>query len=121
VTTEETASGPDITPIALEWVGVSALAPVHVNQMIARLGIPTANGAPDGIHLTFGFISPPVLFGDEHTRAGQIAALNGRLTVHAVAEYVISKERVSDLISVLQETLGNYERNVAAAKEGHHA
>ena len=109
---------PEQVSIRLDWSEVEASPAPHVNQVLAQIGAPTGQGVPDGLHLAFGSISPPVVTGDEEQRAARVAELVGstqKVTVLGRAH--VSREVLDDIIRVLQQAAEQYDAMAALAAE----
>ncbi|MEU9710763.1 hypothetical protein AB0E21_19410 [Streptomyces sp. NPDC047967] len=99
---------PDTTlSLGLSWRnGEQAARPA--NQFIVSVGLPTSQGRPDEIYLTFGQVEPPVLTGTPEQMEDQLRKL-GSLHVETLGRYVVSRDRLQELIEVLQRTAELYD------------
>jgi hypothetical protein len=108
----------DTFALLLDWGEAYDAPRAHVNQFLGQVGVPLADGTPDGVWLVLGSVSPPIVVGaDPEARQRQIDALKGtaRVTVHG--RFQMSRARLDELIGVLQETAANYDSASNAAKE----
>jgi hypothetical protein len=81
------------------------------------MGPPTRDGIPDGIYLALGNIAPPIIIGDDETRQKTIDAIKeSGLQVDVYGHYHLSRERLTDLIEALQQTVKNYDAMAMAAR-----
>lgn len=93
--------------IGIVWPDVSE-APVHrVNQFVSQLEAGGPDGA-DGILLTLGYVPPPVVIGTPEEVGAMYGAL-GALSAHAYGRFSMSRQRVVELIQILQTTVGQYD------------
>ncbi|MGW5974905.1 hypothetical protein [Streptomyces sp. NPDC055186] len=79
------------------------------NQFVASVGLPTAEGKPDQVYITFGQVEPPVLSGTQAAMQQQLRQL-GSLPVETLGRYVVSRSRLQELIDVLQRTAENFDK-----------
>ncbi|MFF6887590.1 hypothetical protein ACFY9F_30895 [Streptomyces sp. NPDC012421] len=78
------------------------------NQFIVTVGLPTSQGRPDEIYLAFGQVEPPMLTGSPAQMEEQLRTL-GSLPVETLGRYVVSRDRLQELIDVLQRTAELYD------------
>lgn len=98
------------TSYALElgWrIGDHAARPA--NQFVVSVGLPTSQGKPDEIYLTIGQAEPPFVTGTPAQMEQQLRAL-GSLPVETLGRYVFSRDRLQELINVLQRTAEIFDR-----------
>jgi hypothetical protein len=104
--------------VRLDWSEVEQTPAQHVNQVLAQVGPPSLKGAPDGIYVALGSVSPPVIPSDGDGREARVAELaNSVLKVAVHARLQLSREALRDLIHVLQTTAGQYDDSVRLAAE----
>lgn len=96
----EDASG---IAIPLVWGGVDDLPVYASNQAMVQLN-PGADGRPDSIILTLGFVAPPVVLG---TRAEQQQAMEslGRIAVRPLSRASMTIGRAKELVEVLSRQI----------------
>ena len=95
--------------VAVDWAGVSEMPPLHVNQIAAQIGVPTADGMPDGLYLLLGAVAPPLIFGkDEEAQRREIEAV-GSIPVTVHGRFHLSRARLSELIDILVRAAENYD------------
>ncbi|MEV7552349.1 hypothetical protein AB0N89_22300 [Amycolatopsis sp. NPDC089917] len=103
--------------VRTNW-GQAADVPVQVaNQFIAQIGAPV-NGRPDGVHLLIGHISPPLLIGgDAQDTRRQIEELGGQIPVTVHDHLFLTRERLGELVGVLQDIERRYDEILGKATE----
>lgn len=96
--------------VSVDWAGEAGVPITHVNQFVAQPGPPTSTTAPDGVFLLIGSIPPPFiprnLEGQKH--ALERLKITG-LKVDVHARYHMSRQRLEELIQVLQTTADTYD------------
>ncbi|MET8908401.1 hypothetical protein [Micromonospora sp. NPDC004551] len=94
--------------VRVVWKDVDTIPVEPANQFAAMVGLPTGSGAPDGVIIVMGYAAPPVLLGtpDEVRRT---AADLVELPVDVKARFVLTRERLGELIKVLQITAQQYD------------
>jgi hypothetical protein len=105
-------------PITVDWTAADEVPTTHVNQFVAQPGPPTAGAGPDGIYLLLGSIPPPLIPNDAEgqRRALEILKATGlKVAVHG--RFQMSRERLDELIQILQQTAENYDRMLEKAAE----
>jgi hypothetical protein len=103
---------PELPPVALrlDWAEHDANSALPANQFIAQVGLPSRQGPPDGIYVTFGHVTPPVLLGPTPEELqNQIEELGGTRTVRSLGSYLLSRGRLDELIEVLQTAARQYD------------
>jgi len=94
--------------VSLVWAGVDEL-PVHAsNQALVQLN-PGADGRPESIVLTLGFVAPPVVLGTPAEQHLAMKALGG-IAVRPLVRTAMSISRAKELVEVLG-------RSIKAAEE----
>jgi hypothetical protein len=89
--------------LPIVWVGLEDVPVLASNQMaIQHVG-------RDEFILTFGELTPPLLVGTEEQRLEQ-AKLISFVTVTPVARVSFNRQRLTDLIRVLEENLARHDR-----------
>jgi hypothetical protein len=104
--------------VQVSWAGLDT-AVVPVNQFITSVGLPAAvTGEPDGIQLVLGYLSPPLLLGNQEEVLRKVREL-GEIKVEARGRFVLTRSRTEELIKVLQTALTQYDqvREVARGRE----
>jgi hypothetical protein len=96
--------------ITVDWGDTTGLPTAHVNQFAVVLGPPAMSGAPDGIYMLLGHLTPPLILGtDQASRIRQLEAQkNIKVNVHG--SFHMSRERLDELIRVLQQMASNYDQ-----------
>lgn len=108
----------DNIPIRVDWDEVNAVPITHVNQFLVQVGPPTAGAGPDGVYLVIGSIPPPFIPPDvEGQRAAveRLKAAGIKVSVHG--RYQMGRERLDELIQVLQQTAEKYDALVEKAAQ----
>ena len=103
--------------VSVDWSKAAEAPTLHVNQFVGQVGTPTAEGNPDGVYLLLGSVRPPVIVGsDEEARRRAIDELKGGLKVTVHGCFHMSRERLDEMIRVLQTTAEHYDAAVEAAR-----
>ncbi|MGW9022882.1 hypothetical protein ACWGQ5_01325 [Streptomyces sp. NPDC055722] len=89
--------------MGLSWRNVDQQPARPANQFVVSVGLPTAEGKPDQVYITFGQVEPPVLSGTPAAMEQELREL-GSLPVETLGRYVVSRSRLQELIDVLQRT-----------------
>lgn len=103
-----------VSEFAADWTGTDALEARLVNQILAQVGVPEKSG-PDGVYLTFGVITPPVIVGRPDIIEAQVAAYDGKLPVKPVVRIRLTREKTAELHALLGTTLEQYDAQAEAA------
>ena len=92
------------------------MAPQYVNQIATQVG-PAAgpNGVPDGIYITVGVATLPIIVGSPEEVSLELSALNP-LRVEVVGRYVVSRERAAEFRDLLDTAIKQYD---TTAEAGH--
>lgn len=99
------------TTVHVDWSDAANAPAAHANQFIAQVGPPTESGMPDGVYLTFGHIPPPLVISkDPEMRQREIEVLKAGIQVEVLGRFHFSRERLAELIKVLQTTVENFDR-----------
>lgn len=97
------------------WVGAEELPVVPVNQVAVQLGLAAGPAqTPDGIYVTFGVATPPLIVGDEATMLAQIAEMNGNLPIQATARVFLTPDRAVEFVGVLQTAIDALKESATA-------
>jgi len=98
---------PDDDSIALPivFIGVEDTPALFTNQFVVQ-------HHQDAFILTLAQISPPILLGTPEERREQAKNV-AFVPVKVVGRFSMTKDRLVELISVLQENLANYEKGVS--------
>lgn len=106
---QETPKLPTLS-ITVDWGDATGLPTTHVNQFAVVLGPPTMSGAPDGIYMLLGHLSPPLILGtDQASRIREFEAQKN-IKVNVLGSFHLSRERLEELIRILQQTASNYDQ-----------
>jgi hypothetical protein len=94
--------------IQTEWGDVDAVPVQVANQFGAGIGVPAAGGVPDGVYLTMGHLSLPILLGSPDEIRSQLET-KGRLTVAVQARFFLTRARLDELIGVLTKAASQFD------------
>ena len=103
-----------LVAVTLDWQDAAEVEPLHVNQLMAQMGVPAPNGVPDGIYITLGRVLPPLAGGpDEESQRKALESLQGStVKVGVQGRFHISRAHVDSFIRVLQEMADRYDAAV---------
>lgn len=96
--------------LATEWGDVSGVPVQYSNQYAASLGLPTADGHPDGIYLTFGHLQIPLITGGEAEIRRLLEERGSKVIVAPQARFILSRARLGELIGLLNKIAEQYDR-----------
>jgi hypothetical protein len=113
------AAVPDLVQVRVAWTAIEAAQPLHVNQALGQLGPPGADGVPDGIYLTMGVIPPPALIStDPEAQARLLEQIRAEgVKVNIVGQFHMTRQMLTDLITLLQTTADKYDAAVGQQHE----
>jgi hypothetical protein len=100
----------------VDWSDAADVQATPLNQFICQVGAPLRDGRPDGIYLLFGNVVPPLVLGDsreERQRFIDMAGGGAKVQIHG--RYVLSRERLDELIEALQKIAKIYDSATQAA------
>lgn len=83
-----------------EWGDVENVPVQFTNQFSASVGLTSHRGTPDAIYLTFGHVSLPIMLGSPDDVRERLEA-KGKLTVSILARFSLTRDRLDELIEVL--------------------
>jgi hypothetical protein len=101
----------------VDWGDAADVPTTPLNQFVCQVGPPLRDGRPDGIYLLLGNIVPPLFIGDsqeERQRFIDIALAGAKVQVHG--RYVLSRERLDELIAALQKIAEIHDSAAEAAR-----
>lgn len=90
--------------IPVVWEGLENVPVVLVNNALGQVG------QQDEIIVSFGQLTPPVLYGDLEQQRDQARQIE-RLAVRPVARLGLTRASLDDLIRILNRTRDNYDRS----------
>ena len=96
-------SSPEGRALPLVWLGLEDLPILFANQMLIQ------NVVRDEFVLAFGQVTPPVLLGDDEAKERQLDEI-AYVGVKPIARVSLSRQRLQELIRVLQENLATHDR-----------
>jgi hypothetical protein len=108
--TEDPANPPELVSIPVAWIGLEDASIVFANQILAQL-----DDKLDVI-LSFGQATPPVLTGSDDQQRALLANIPF-VQVRPAARLSLSRARVEELISILQQTLDKQDRAMRESTE----
>ena len=96
--------------LELDWSAAAALDAKIANQFIVQLGAPATGGAPDGVYLIIGEVTPPLIISNTaEGRKAQAESYGGRLPVRAHGRYYLTRARLEELRKVLDRIAAQYD------------
>lgn len=103
-----------LVAVTLDWQDAATVEPLHVNQLMAQIGVPAPNGVPDGIYITLGRVLPPWAGGpDPESQRKALESLQGStVKVGVQGRFHISRDLVDSFIRVLQNMADQYDAAV---------
>jgi hypothetical protein len=114
---DEAEGRPQELRVTVDWGDVSSLPVIPLNQFVCQVGAPLRDGRPDGIYLLFGNVAPPLIMGEtpeERQQFIDMAKAGARIQVHS--RYILSRERLDELIEALQKIADIHDMAIEAAK-----
>jgi hypothetical protein len=107
---EQETTDPSTFAITVDWGDTTSLSAAHVNQFAIVLGPPAMSGAPDGMYMLLGHIGPPLIMGaDRQSRIRELEAQKN-IKVNVYGSFHLSRQRLDELISALQQAASNYDQ-----------
>lgn len=113
---DEVAGSPQELRVSVDWGDAANVPAIPLNQFVCQVGAPLRDGRPDGIYLLFGNVVPPLILGDspeEIQRFIDMAKAGAKVQIHG--RYVLSRERLDELIEALQKIAGIYDSAMETA------
>jgi hypothetical protein len=106
--------------VRVDWSDLEALPTHHVNQVIGQVG-PAQDGIPDGIYVSFGSVTPPiVLAADEDEHRAIVRGLQHQpAKVTAFGRFHLSRESAAALVRIVQTSIAQYDAAAAGQASGH--
>ncbi|GGQ79795.1 hypothetical protein GCM10010250_59290 [Streptomyces althioticus] len=98
---------PDVLEVRLKWRNTDVPSR-PANQFIVSMGLPNRAGQADAIHLSLGQADPPIVSGSPEQMKQDLLEL-GTLPVETLGRYVLTRERLTELIQVLQQAADRYD------------
>jgi hypothetical protein len=93
---------PESVQIPLVWIGAEEAPILMVTSFLGQ-------SQDDEIVLTFGQMTPPILFGSEEDRLQQVQNIH-YLPVKTIAKLGFTRQRLQELTEVLRQTLENFDK-----------
>jgi hypothetical protein len=104
--------------LRVTWDSANSLPVVTANQFAVTLGLPSNSGRPDGIYLLVGHLAPPTVVGSVQEVREFTAASGGKIDVAVHGKYLITRDRLQELLDTLASMAKKYDEAVAKAKAG---
>ena len=98
----------EFIPVPLVYVGIDDVPILYANQFIIQ-------HQQDEFIISIGQVSPPVLLGDEAEQREQAERLS-YVPVKVVARLALTRQRLTELIAVLQSNLESFDAWKGVAK-----
>jgi len=105
----------DSFAIPMDWSGAEDLPALAVNQVVAQLG---PSGHAGEITLTLGYASPPIMLDDDPAEIRRQLSEIKALRVRVVGRFSLTRERMDELIKVLQTTAAKHDLAAGSASGG---
>jgi len=99
----EPRRGEGYVQVPVVWVGAEELPVYFVNQFVGVIG-------PGEVFLNLGAIVPPAILGETDEEKKAQAESIRFVEVKPVARIALTPERLREFVTVLNQTLTNYER-----------
>jgi hypothetical protein len=103
--------------VQTSWADAGDVAPAVANQFNASVGLQSQSGVPDGIILTMGHVSLPVLTGSKDEIQAQLRERGLKVLVQG--RYFLTRERVRELIEVLTRVGAQFDELLEPDQKGH--
>lgn len=98
----------DRMPVSLIWPEVEEEPVFRANQFLGQIST-TSAGTPEDFLLTIGYVAPPVLLGTPDEQRATMGAL-GAVSVRTLCRVSMSRERLGELIQMLQGVAQQFDR-----------
>ncbi|MDG4804611.1 hypothetical protein [Micromonospora sp. WMMD980] len=110
----------DVADAALRvtWDSAGELPVVVANQFAVTLGLPSKRGNPDGIYLLVGHLAPPTVVGSAEDIRAFATSAGGKIDVSVHGKYLITRDRLQELVDTLASMAEKYDQAVAQAQAG---
>ncbi len=118
MTSEDT--DPGSVAIEADWSVAQTTPVLLANQFVVQLGVETSSlkhPVPDGVYLIVGEVAPPVLVGSPERQREQAERLQGRIPIQVHGRFFMTRERLGELITLLEETRMRFDAAVARGAE----
>jgi hypothetical protein len=97
----------DQVTLRTEWKAATADDASPVNQVLIQQGFPIGQGGvPDGVYLTFGHVSPPLINPQATPEEVVQFAKDNVLQVRTIAQLYMSIDRLKELEGILADFIG---------------
>jgi hypothetical protein len=101
---------PEGRALPLVWVGIEDLPIVFANQMLKQ------HVGRTEFDLAFGPVTPPGVLGDDELKARQLEEI-AFVGVRPIARVSLNRQRLQELIRVLQENLATHDQTFGTGDE----
>ncbi|MCT2282201.1 hypothetical protein M3G91_31835 [Micromonospora chalcea] len=102
--------------LRVTWDSAGSLPVVAANQFAVTLGLPSTSGRPDGIYLLVGHLAPPTIVGSAQEVREFAATSGGKINVAVHGRYLITRDRLQELLDTLTSMAERYDQAVAEAE-----
>jgi len=103
-----------IGPLVPDWSAAAAVPATIANVFVAQLGAPAENGRIDGVYLVTGHAAPPIVLGTPERMVEILQGMQGQLSVDVSAKLFLPRDRVAELVALLQDALSKLDAREAA-------
>lgn len=104
--------------LRVDWSRADDVPAEPANQFVVNVGLPDKAGTPDGVYLLLGHLTPPILLpGTRNEVVEQLETIQSKRTVEVRGRYLLSRQRLNELIEVLQIAAVQYDKIAERGKE----
>ncbi|MEU7952598.1 hypothetical protein AB0B62_15670 [Micromonospora chalcea] len=114
----ESAREAQKTALRVIWDAADNIPVMAANQFAVTLGLPAASGRPDGIYLLVGHLAPPTIVGAADEIRQYAEASGGKIAVSVHGRYLLSRDRLQELIDTLTSMAEQYDQAVDRSTAG---
>ncbi|MEV0838506.1 hypothetical protein AB0I55_03000 [Actinocatenispora sera] len=104
--------------LRVDWDRAEDVPTVPANQFMTAIGLPDADGVPDGVHLIVGHLGPPLFAGTPEEILAQAQDKGSAATVEVQGRFVLTRGRLAELINVLTKAAEQYDSIAGGKGEG---
>jgi len=105
----------DTFALPIDWSGADDVPVLAVNQVVTQLG---PSDHPGEITLILGYASAPVILAEEPTEVRRRLSQLEAVRVRVAGRFSLSRERLDELIRVLQITADKHDRIAGSGTGG---
>lgn len=97
----------------LDWSGADGVEPRLANQFVVQLA-PPSGSVPDGVYLLVGDVTPPLVVSkNPEFRQAELDRYDGKLPVRVHGRYFLTRGRLEELRTVLDELARQFDEEAA--------